>query len=62
MVLCGLATDFCVRYSAIDARKEGFDCDVLLPACRAIDLEGSLAAALVMMRAAGVQLVDRLAP
>jgi nicotinamidase/pyrazinamidase len=58
VVLCGLATDFCVRYSAIDARKEGFDCEVLMPACRAIDLEGSLAAALVMMQAAGVRLLE----
>jgi nicotinamidase/pyrazinamidase len=60
LVLCGLATDFCVSYSAVDARKEGFECDVLLPGCRAIDLEGSLAAALVVMRAAGVRLLQDL--
>jgi nicotinamidase/pyrazinamidase len=60
VVLCGLATDFCVRYSAIDARKEAFGCEVLLPACRGIDLEGSMAAAVVMMRAAGVLLLDTL--
>jgi nicotinamidase/pyrazinamidase len=41
--LCGLATDFCVRYSAEDARGHGFDAVVIDDACRAIDLAGSLA-------------------
>src|SRR5262245_1706240 len=41
--LCGLATDFCVRYSAEDARGHGFDAVVIEDACRAIDLAGSLA-------------------
>ena len=40
--LCGLATDFCVRYSALDAVRLGFDTTVLTDACRAIDLNGSL--------------------
>jgi nicotinamidase/pyrazinamidase len=62
VVLCGLATDYCVCYSAIDARKEGFECDVLLPACRAIDLDGSLAPALVMMQAAGARLLTAATP
>ena len=57
VVLCGLATDFCVAYSAIDARKQGFECEVRLRACRAIDLEGSLEIALTLMRAAGVTLL-----
>ncbi len=57
VVLCGLATDFCVAYSAIDARKQGFECEVRLGACRAIDLEGSLELALTLMRAAGVTLL-----
>jgi nicotinamidase/pyrazinamidase len=54
--LCGLATDYCVAYSALDARRQGFEATVLLPACRAIDLNGSLADALARMREAGVAL------
>lgn len=41
----GVATDFCVRYTAIDARKEGFAATVIEDACRGIDQSGSLAAA-----------------
>ena len=52
--ICGLATDFCVAYSAQDAASEGFEVVVLEDACRAIDLEGSLAAAMTAMREAGV--------
>ncbi|MDX1575272.1 MAG: bifunctional nicotinamidase/pyrazinamidase [Kiloniellales bacterium] len=55
--LCGLATDFCVKWSALDAREEGFRATVIEDACRAIDLEGSLAAARDEMQAAGVALV-----
>lgn len=55
--LCGLATDFCVAWSALDARREGFRVSVIEDACRAIDLDGSLAAARADMAAAGVQLV-----
>ncbi len=54
LVLVGLATDFCVHYSAVDAARLGFDVSVCLPACRAIDLDGSLAAALEAMRVEGV--------
>jgi nicotinamidase/pyrazinamidase len=54
--LCGLATDYCVAYSALDARGQGFEAVVLLDACRAIDLEGSLDAAMAGMREAGVVL------
>ncbi len=54
---CGLATDFCVAWSALDARREGFRVSVIEDACRAIDLDGSLAAARADMAAAGVQLV-----
>jgi nicotinamidase/pyrazinamidase len=54
--LCGLATDYCVAYSALDARRQGFDAVVPLDACRAIDLQGSLDAALTGMREAGVVL------
>ncbi|AMY68108.1 bifunctional nicotinamidase/pyrazinamidase [Frigidibacter mobilis] len=56
LVLTGLATDFCVAYSALDAVRLGFAVTVRLDACRAIDLNGSLAAALGQMRAAGVTL------
>lgn len=54
--LCGLATDFCVAWSALDARREGFEPVVILEACRAIDMEGSLAAAEDAMRQGGVAL------
>ena len=54
--LAGLATDYCVRYSAEDARREGFAVTVIEDACRAIDLEGSLAEARAAMAAAGVTL------
>ncbi len=56
LILVGLATDYCVAYSALDARKLGFDVTVDLAACRAIDLNGSLTEALVLMRDAGVTL------
>lgn len=57
LTLAGLATDFCVAYSALDAARLGFAVSVRLDACRAIDLDGSLAAALEQMRAAGVSLL-----
>lgn len=57
LTLAGLATDFCVAYSALDAARLGFAVTVRLDACRAIDLDGSLAAALAEMRAAGVTLL-----
>lgn len=56
ITLVGLATDFCVAYSAIDAAGLGFDVTVLEGACRAIDLNGSLAEGQGKMRAAGVKL------
>ncbi|MDF2234688.1 bifunctional nicotinamidase/pyrazinamidase [Albimonas sp. CAU 1670] len=55
---CGLATDFCVRWSAVDAARLGFRASVRLSACRAIDLDGSLAQALEELRAAGVTLTE----
>ncbi len=54
LFMAGLATDFCVCYSAVDAAREGFDVVLVEDACRAIDLEGSLAAAKAKMFAAGV--------
>lgn len=50
----GLAHDFCVAWSAIDAVKLGFTASVIESACRAIDLDGSLAQARQSMNAAGV--------
>jgi len=55
--MAGLATDFCVAFSAIDAAREGFEVVVIEDACRAIDLEGSLAAAKTQMAEAGARLV-----
>lgn len=57
LTLVGLATDYCVAYSALDAARLGFSVTVDLGACRAIDLNGSLAEAREKMRAAGVVLV-----
>lgn len=55
--LVGLALDFCVMYSALDARAAGFNTFVVVDACRAIDMDGSLAEAMRRMQAAGVQLI-----
>ena len=57
LTMVGLATDFCVNFSAVDAAKLGFTVDVRMDLCRAIDLDGSLAAATSGMTAAGVTLV-----
>jgi nicotinamidase/pyrazinamidase len=53
--VCGLATDFCVAWTVLDARAAGFKVTVHEAACRAIDLNDSLEAAWALMRAAGVQ-------
>ena len=58
VTLCGLATDFCVYFSAIDAREAGFEARLVLDASRAIDIDGSLARALDAMRQAGVSFVS----
>jgi nicotinamidase/pyrazinamidase len=52
--LAGLAFDFCVRYSAEDARREGFDAFVIEDACRAIDRDGSVEATRASLSALGV--------
>jgi nicotinamidase/pyrazinamidase len=56
LTLAGLATDFCVAYSALDAARLGFSVTVAMEACRAIDLGGSLAAMTDKMERAGVVL------
>ena len=55
---CGLATDYCVAWTALDARLAGFEVAVIEDACRAIDLNGSLGKAWDEMRAAGVERVS----
>ena len=52
--LCGLATDFCVAWSALDARKLGFVATIVEDACRAIDTQGSLMAAWSNLERTGV--------
>ena len=59
VTLAGLATDFCVQFSALDAVRLGFKTEVSLDVCRGIDLNGSMEAALTAMRAAGVTLTER---
>ena len=58
VVLTGLATDFCVFYSAMDAVKLGYDVELALKACRGIDMDGSLGAAMTQMRDAGVKISE----
>ena len=57
IALCGLATDFCVFYSAIDGREAGFEVKIVTSACRGIDVDGSLDHALRSMEEAGVTLL-----
>lgn len=59
--LVGLALDYCVAWSALDARTAGFNTVLIVDACRAIDLDGSLQRALGEMEAAGVKLIDSIA-
>ncbi len=58
--MAGLATDFCVRFSAVDAAKQGFNVIVHLDACRAIDLNGSLQEALDEMQSQGIKLAGEM--
>jgi len=56
VVLCGLALDYCVAWSALDARQAGFDVTVMVDATAALDLEGSRKKMLMEMRQAGIRL------
>ncbi|MBM3554976.1 MAG: bifunctional nicotinamidase/pyrazinamidase [Alphaproteobacteria bacterium] len=56
--VAGLATDFCVNWTALDARKQGFQAAVIEDACRGIDAMGSLAAAWAAMKQAGVKRIQ----
>jgi len=57
LTFCGLATDFCVAYSVLDAIKCGFQTTLILDACRGIDLNDSLDQMLGKMRSAGAELL-----
>ena len=57
LTFVGLATDFCIAYSALDAVGQGFSARVLLEACRGIDLMGSMETMIGKMKAAGVDLI-----
>ena len=59
ITLCGLATDFCVLFSAIDGRQAGFEVTVVAAACRGIDIDGSLDRAMRSMNEAGVTLLGQ---
>ncbi len=61
LFLAGLAFDFCVRYSAEDARREGFDVFVVEDACRGIDVEGSMASTRASLAGLGVACISALA-
>ncbi|WP_333673504.1 nicotinamidase [Elioraea tepidiphila] len=56
--VCGLATDFCVAWTALDARRYGLAAAVIEDACRGIDLDGSIARAWTEMAAAGVRRIS----
>ena len=58
LTIVGLATDFCVCWSALDGVRRGFNVKVVVSACRAIDLDGSLKTALATMQHAGVLLLE----
>ena len=58
LTFVGLATDYCVAWSALDGAAQGFEIEVALSACRAIDLDGSLNAALADMKEAGISLAE----
>ena len=58
LFIAGLATDFCVAWTALDARKAGFDAYVIEDACRGIDTQGSLAKAWADMAKAGVKRIQ----
>jgi len=59
ITVCGLATDFCVFYSAMDGHQSGFEVTVVTDACRGIDVDGSLQGAMRAMTEAGVALLHQ---
>lgn len=58
----GLATDYCVKFTALDAVKLGFETKLILPGCRGVQLKpGDIVAAIEQMRTTGVQVIEDLA-
>ena len=57
--VCGLATDFCVAFSAIDAVRSGFQSNVVLDACQPIDIDGSLEHAQYVMTQTGITFTNQ---
>jgi nicotinamidase/pyrazinamidase len=59
LYLCGLATDYCIYYSAMDAKEMGFNVGVILDACRGIDVPaGNIAAAVERMKERGIRIMN----
>jgi len=59
LYFCGLATDYCVYYSAVDARNMGFNVSVILDACRGVDVPaGNLAATVQAMKERGIRILN----
>jgi nicotinamidase/pyrazinamidase len=59
LLVCGLATDYCVKWTALDAAELGFDTFVVVDACRGVELnEGDVDDALDELEDAGVELVE----
>jgi len=59
LYFCGLATDYCVYYSAVDARNMGFNVSVILDACRGVDVPaGNLADAVQLMKDQGIRILN----
>lgn len=56
--LCGLATDFCVSWSALDAVREGFKTSIIEDACRGIDVGGSMEVAKKQWKDKGIEIVN----
>jgi len=60
LYFCGLATDYCVYYSALDARKMGFNVGVILDACRGVDVPaGNIATVIQTMKERGIRIMNR---
>jgi nicotinamidase/pyrazinamidase len=58
LCILGLATDYCVRFTALDARQLGYPTQLLLAGCRGVELNpGDIAAAIAEMQAAGVEVI-----
>jgi len=62
VAVMGLATDYCVKFTALDAVQLGFKTTLILPGCRGVELKpGDIAIGLAQMRSAGVQIAEKVA-